>query len=48
MKNILLVEDDRSLNRGISFKLDREGYGVFSARSIEEAKKYCTAKVLIL
>lgn len=39
MKNILLVEDDRSLNRGISFKLDREGYGIFSARSIEEAKK---------
>lgn len=39
MKKILLVEDDESLNRGISFKLTREGYEVFSAFSIEEARK---------
>ena len=38
MKSILLVEDDKSLNRGISFKLNKEGYKVFSSRSIEEAK----------
>ncbi|AZV55194.1 response regulator transcription factor [Clostridium sp. AWRP] len=38
MKSILLVEDDKSLNRGISFKLNKEGYKVFSSRTIEEAK----------
>lgn len=37
--NILLVEDDDSLNRGISFKLKREKFNVFSAKSIEEGKK---------
>lgn len=39
MKNILLVEDDNSLNRGISFKLNKEGYKVFSAKNIKEAKE---------
>lgn len=39
MKSILLLEDDKSLNRGISFKLKKEGYGVFSAFTIEEARK---------
>ncbi|MCG4734404.1 DNA-binding response regulator, partial [Casaltella massiliensis] len=29
MGYILLLEDDRSLNREISFKLKREGYKVF-------------------
>lgn len=38
MKKILLLEDDESLNRGISLKLDREGYQVFSAYTIQEAK----------
>ncbi|OMH21223.1 transcriptional regulator [Clostridium pasteurianum] len=38
-KNILLVEDDKSLNRGISFKLSKEGYKVFSAKTVEEAWK---------
>ncbi|OBR91357.1 MULTISPECIES: response regulator transcription factor [Clostridium] len=38
MKSILLVEDDKSLNRGISFKLNKEGYKVFSSRTIDEAK----------
>ncbi|QAT62310.1 MULTISPECIES: response regulator transcription factor [Tissierellales] len=37
--NILLVEDDDSLNRGISFKLKKEKFNVFSAKSIEEGKK---------
>lgn len=38
MKNILLVEDDNSLNRGISFKLTKEGYKVFSVKTIKEAR----------
>ncbi len=38
MGNILLLEDDRSLNRGISFKLKKEGYNVCTAFNIKEAK----------
>ena len=38
MKGILLLEDDKSLNRGISFKLKKEGYNLFSASSIKEAR----------
>ena len=38
MKGILLLEDDKSLNRGISFKLKKEGYNLFSAFSIKEAR----------
>ena len=37
MKHILLLEDDESLNRGISLKLCKEGYHVFSACTISEA-----------
>lgn len=40
MKAILLLEDDENLNRGISLKLQKEGYQVFSAFSIKEAKEY--------
>ena len=36
---ILLVEDDASLNRGISVILKKEGYEVYTAASIAEAKK---------
>lgn len=36
MKSILLLEDDQSLNRGISFKLKKEGYKVYSAFTIAE------------
>lgn len=39
MKSILLVEDDSSLNRGINFKLKKEGYNVFSAMTIKEAEE---------
>lgn len=39
MANILLVEDDKSLNRGIKFKLTREGFNVFSAESLKEARE---------
>ena len=38
MKRILLLEDDESLNRGISLKLDKEGYQVLSAYTMREAK----------
>lgn len=37
MGQILLLEDEESLNRGISFKLEREGYKVSSATGIKEA-----------
>ena len=39
MGNILLLEDDKSLNRGISFKLKKEGYKIFNAFNIKEAKE---------
>ena len=36
MKTILLLEDDESLNRGISLKLSKEGYQVLSKKNILE------------
>lgn len=39
MKTILLLEDDESLNRGITFKLKKEGYKVISTYSINSALK---------
>lgn len=35
---ILLVEDDEALHRGIQFTLQQEGFEVFSAYNIEEAR----------
>ena len=40
MKQILLLEDDEGLNRGISLKLKKEGYQVFSAFTIKEAEEF--------
>lgn len=37
-KEILLVEDDESLNRAVSLKLSKEGYTVYPAFSICEAR----------
>lgn len=37
--NILLLEDDENLNRGISLKLGKEGYRVFSAFGVSEAEE---------
>lgn len=34
--NILLMEDDDSLRRGISFKLEKEGYHVLTAGSVKK------------
>ena len=36
--NILLIEDDESLSRGISFKLKKEGFSVISPTSLKEAR----------
>lgn len=38
-KRILVVEDDRALNTGISFALRKEGYMVSSAYTLKEAKR---------
>lgn len=38
MKKILLLEDDENLNKGINLKLGKEGYQVFSAYTIREAR----------
>lgn len=40
MQEILLLEDDRNLNRGITLTLKKEGYKVFSAFTLAEAGKY--------
>ncbi len=39
MNSILLLEDDRNLNRGITLLLEKEGYRVFSAYSAADARK---------
>ncbi|MEG0050753.1 MAG: response regulator transcription factor [Terrisporobacter sp.] len=38
MKTILIVEDDKILNRGVSFTLKKEGYNVISNYTIGEGK----------
>lgn len=39
VSNILLLEDDENVNRGISFSLKKSGYTVFEAETLSEAKK---------
>lgn len=39
MAKILLLEDDESLNRGISLKLKKEGYEVLNATGVGQAEK---------
>ena len=39
MTSILVLEDEDSVNRGIEFSLSREGYEVYSAKSIQEGWK---------
>ena len=38
METILIIEDDRILNRGVSFALKKEGYNVISNYNISEGK----------
>lgn len=37
MHKILLVEDDKMLNQGISFNFQMDGFKVFSAFNLSEA-----------
>lgn len=37
MKTVLVVEDEQSLNKAISMKLEKKGYKVFSVTTAEEA-----------
>ena len=39
MAKILLLEDDESLNRGISLKLEKEGYEVLSGVGVKQAER---------
>ena len=39
MKTILLLEDDENLNRGISLRLEKEGYRVLPAFHISQARR---------
>lgn len=39
MANILVVEDDVNVNRGISFSLEKSGNKVFSSVTVNEARK---------
>ena len=39
MKNILIIEDDRMLNKGVAFALKKEGYNTMCAYTKEEGKK---------
>lgn len=44
MQNILVVEDDWELNKGICYALGKEGYHTVSAHSIKEAKVFYREK----
>ena len=48
MKNILLIEDEDNLNRGISLKLQKEGYTVFSAATVAEGLSLFQANTIDL
>ncbi len=48
MNTILLIEDDKNLNRGITLKLQREGYLVLSAGSLAEAYELWEANTIHL
>jgi len=39
-KNILVVEDERPLSDAIKLKLEKIGFGVVTARSVEQAMAY--------
>lgn len=46
---ILLVEDDRSLNRAVSLKLTKEGYDVYSAENLETGwQLYCDNDIALI
>lgn len=47
MKKILIIEDDKNLNKGLSIALEKE-YEIISLNTISEAKKYIKKADLIL
>lgn len=47
MKKILIIEDDKNLNKGISIALNKE-YEIFSVNTISEAKNFIDDADLIL
>lgn len=48
MQTILVLEDDYNLNRGICLKLQKEGYQVFSASTVLEARRFLEREVIDL
>ena len=48
MAKTLLLEDDESLRRGISLKLEKEGYEVLSAGGISEAERLFEENDIVL
>lgn len=48
MNSILLLEDEENLNRGISLKLEKEGYQVFSAYGVSEGMRLFRENVIDL
>lgn len=47
-QHILVIEDDRTLNAGIVFALEKEGYAVHSALSLLEAEKRLRQKMNLI
>ncbi len=47
-KHILVIEDDKALNDGIAFALEREGYFVHRAYTLAEAKKCLKQKINLI
>ena len=47
-QHILIIEDDRILNAGISFALEKEGYAVHSAHSLKEAEKCLGGRINLI
>lgn len=47
-QHILIIEDDKTLNDGIAFALEKEGYIVHSAHSLSEAEKSLSRKMNLI
>ncbi len=39
MAKVLIIEDDKALNKGVAFALKREGYEILSAYNKTEGKQ---------
>ena len=47
-QHILIIEDDKALNDGIAFALEKEGYITHSAHSLSEAEKSLSRKMNLI